>query len=322
MTKTDTISIDGQAYDAASGLPVSDKSAAPEPSSSVASPVTVHSSPATSIHGGPQRSVTLHRKALKKPIPMKHTILTHHNPSKVMDISRPTHSNVSRFAPHPVGALKPTKPALSDIGPVTHPHVAKAHARSQAKHDSLSRTITAAEIKDQAIRTSVQNTHKQAPLKSRFRSRQRVVAILSATLAIVLLGGYVTYLNMPALSVRVAAAQAGIDANYPDYRPDGYALNGPVTFSDGKVSMNFKANAGAQRFTIEQSKSGWDSNALLDNYVAPHAGADYIPYTERGLTIYTFGDNAAWVNGGILYTIEGDAPLSSSQMRRIATSLL
>ena len=39
---------------------------------------------------------------------------------------------------------------------------------------------------------------------------------------------------MPTLSVRVAASQAGIDASYPSYRPDGYALNGPVTYGDGR----------------------------------------------------------------------------------------
>lgn len=127
---------------------------------------------------------------------------------------------------------------------------------------------------------------------------------------------------MPNLSVRVAAAQAGINAGYPNYHPDGYALAGPVTFSDGRVSMNFKANGGNHTFTINQSKSGWNSDAVLDNYVSPRAGSSYIPYTERGLTIYTYDNNAAWVNGGILYTVEGDAPLSSEQIRRIATSLL
>lgn len=127
---------------------------------------------------------------------------------------------------------------------------------------------------------------------------------------------------MPNLSVRVAAIQAGIDASYPDYRPDGYSLNGPVTYADGRVTMNFTANGGPQEFKISQSESTWDSEAVLDNYIAPRAGADYIPYTERGLTIYTYDNNAAWVNGGILYTIEGNAPLSSEQIRRIATSLL
>jgi hypothetical protein len=320
MTKTDTIDIDGQGYDAMTGLPVSSKPTARPVI--VAKSAAAHPSSAVAVHSGPQKSVTLVRKALKKPTPASRTILTHHNPSKVMDVSRPKHGSVVKFAPHPAGALESSVPKSIDIGPVTHPHVAKAHAQSLAKQQALTSTISAADIKDQAVKSAVKNTHKQAPLKSRFKARQRIMAVLSATLAVVLLGGYVTYLNLPALSVRVAAAQAGIDANYPDYRPDGYALNGPVTYSDGKVSMNFKANAGNQAFSIGQSKSGWDSAALLDNYVAPHAGSNYIPYTERGLTIYTYGDNAAWVNGGIMYTIEGNAPLSSSQMRRIATSLL
>lgn len=231
-----------------------------------------------------------------------------------------THTDVRRFTPQQV-IKAPQK--VMDFGPVTHPHVAKAHAASAAKAQTLTQHVaTAQEIKTEAVKKAVDATQKKQPLKQRLQPRQRTVAVLSAVFALVLLGGYFTYLNMPSLSVRVAAAQAGIDADYPDYRPDGYALSGPVTYSEGKVSMNFKANGGDQNFVISQSKSGWNSEAVLDNYVAPKAGSSYIPYTERGLTIYTYDDNAAWVNGGILYTLEGDAPLSSEQIRRIATSLL
>lgn len=313
-----TITINGQEYDAVTGLPISSDSNSHSPQA--------HSSqhhshtPAATLHSKAQHSTTLRRKSLKKPVPSHHAIVGHSSPVKHMDIARP-HKNVNihKFAPHPVGALAPKS---VDIGPMTHPHVAKAHGLSAAKAQPLANTLTASDIKNQAIKTAVANTHKRPSLKGRLRPHHRVAAVLSATFAIVLLGGYFTYLNMPALSVRVAAVQAGIDANYPNYRPDGYALNGPVSYSDGRVSMNFKANGGDQNFTISQSKSGWDSGALLDDYVSPRAGSDYVPYTERGLTIYTFGDNAAWVNGGILYTIEGDAPLSSTQVRQIATSLL
>jgi hypothetical protein len=319
MTKTDTVIIDGQAYDAVTGMPVQKQ---PAVSLSVQSThVTVHQTGAIKVHSGPQHSITLQRKVVKKPVPLKHSIVGHPQ-VKHMDIARPRHQGVAKFAPHPVGALQPSAVGTPDIGPITHPHVAKAHAHSIAKEQQLAASISAADIKNQAVKNAVEKTHKQGPLKNRFRSRQRIVAILSATLAVVLLGGYLTYLNMPALSVRVAAAEAGIDASYPDYRPDGYALNGPVTYSQGKVAMNFKANGGNQTFSIDQSKSSWDSGALLDNYVSPRAGSNYIPYSENGLTIYIYGNNAAWVNGGILYTIEGDAPLSSTQMREIATSLL
>lgn len=315
MTKIDTISIEDQAYDALTGLPVTKTTPVASQKVTVSRPTV-----ATNLHSGPQHSVTLRRQSLQKPVPAKRQIIGHPQ-VKHMDISRPKHTNVQHFAPHPAGALNPT--VSRDISPVVvHPHVAKAHARSEAKQSLTHSLPTASEVKDRALKKAVEGAHKRQPLRSRMKSQQRVVAILSATLAIVLLGGYVTYLNMPALSVRVAAAQAGIDAGYPNYRPDGYALNGPVTYSQGEVAMNFKANGGNQTFTLSQSKSGWDSAALLDNYATPKAGSDYTPYTERGLTIYTYGDNAAWVNGGMLYTIQGNAPLSSTQMREIATSLL
>ncbi len=306
MTRPATITIDGQQYDAVTGLRVDSKA-----------PVTVRKVPATSLHATPQHSTTLRRETTKPPT-VQRTAIGRHKSVKHIDIIS-THSSVRKFAPHPVEAIRPKS---MDIGPITHPHVAKAHARSAAKAQPLSASLSATAIKAEAIKTAVANTHKKPLLRGRIQPRQRAVSILSATLAVMLIGGYVTYLNMPSLSVRVAAAQAGIDANYPNYRPDGYSLNGPVTYADGRVSMNFKANAGVQDFTVTQSKSGWDSNAVLDNYVAPKAGSSYIPYTERGLTIYTYDNNAAWVNGGILYTVEGDAPLSSEQIRRIATSLL
>ena len=336
MTKGEIISIEGQDYDSVTGLPVSSKpDNQPSEKQSQPAKAVVHPHSAAQFHALQQRSKTLRRQSLVKPVPAKHVVTNHASathqratpsPSTVrhMDIARPAKSaNIHKFAPHPVGAVTPKVASKTiDIGPVTHPHVAKAHAISAAKAElsPLARTMT--QIKDEAIKHAMAETHKRRPLKDRFKMKQRMFAVLTSTFAIVLLGGYFTYLNMPALSVRVAAAQAGIDANYPNYRPDGYALNGPVSYADGRVSMNFKANGGEQNFTVNQAKSGWDSNAVLDNYVMPKAGSSYIPYTERGLTIYTYGDNAAWVNGGILYTIEGNAPLSSQQLRRIATSLL
>lgn len=316
MTRNDSITINGQQYDPVTGLQLKDGQS---PSHHATDTSERHHTPATHLHATPQRSVTLHRKSLKKPT---HRIVGHAPHSRtIADV----HPGVRRFAPHPVDAIAPKPAPVVESAPVVRPHpmVARAHERSAAKERSLSAHLpTASERKDAAVANAVANTHKQQPLRSRMRPRQRVTAILSATFALVLLGGYFTYLNMPALSVRVAAAQAGIDAGYPNYRPDGYSLTGPVTYSDSRVSMLFKSNSGTQNFTINQSKSSWNNEAVLDNYVTPRAGSNYIPYSERGLTIYTFDDNAAWVNGGILYTIDGNAPLSSEQIRRIATSLL
>ncbi len=326
MSKRGTVTINGQLYDAATGLPVTAEEAAKAVPQRSAPTQSVH------LHAHTQRSTTLSRKFTQKPTPARTTITTHHTKAAAahtvhQSTARPvTHPQVRRFAAHPVDAVK-----SMDIAPAaSHPHVTRAHAASAAKAQvPVKRQITvnhipAAQVKQSAIEKAVLQT--QTPAKAHktpfWQQKQRLTGIIAATFAIVLLGGYFTYLNMPSLSVRVAAAQAGINASYPDYRPDGYALNGPVTYSDGRVSMNFKANGSTANFTVSQSKSSWDSDAVLDNYVQPRAGQDYLPYTERGLTIYTYNNNAAWVNGGILYTIEGDAPLSSEQIRRIATSLL
>jgi hypothetical protein len=218
-----------------------------------------------------------------------------------------------------------------DIGPVAHPMVAKAHQQMQTKvaapvQVARPQPKPSAIIKQEAVAEALQNApshsanHKQ--VKQPKKRTSRFVSLASASLALLLLGGYFTYINMPSLSVRVAAAQAGVNATYPEYRPDGYSLRGPVAYTEGEVLMKFAANAGPQTFSISQTKTNWDSAALEENYVAKESNGGYIdPYIERGLKIYIYDNNAAWINGGVLYKLTGDAPLSNDQIRRIATSM-
>jgi Tfp pilus assembly protein FimV len=305
MDKPKTVTINGQRYDAVTGMPVA-----------TAPKRVVDKNPTQSnqIHRTPQRSQTLVRRAAKKPTaPIK-------GPGRSMDIARST--KIARFAPHPV-APKPVVTSKPDIAARTHPVAAKAHVAQQQRHVANTKPVskTAQTIKEDAIVAALATPPPKPIKKSFFKRHPRFISVGSIIAIVALLGGYLTYVNMPGLSVRVASAQAGIEASYPDYRPDGYSLNGPVTFSDGEVTMKFVANTGSSSFTLTQEKSSWDSSAVLNNIVKDAAGDKYITSQERGLTIYTYSGNAAWVNAGILYTIEGDAPLSGEQIRRIATSL-
>ncbi len=344
MSAKQTVTINGRQYDVHSGLAVDSpsvsSSATVTPTKTAVSkkptPPSVHGgADAKTIHARQQRSQTLRRKTVTRPTaktvtPAKntqvHEIITRKQPAKLTPTAT-RHEKVSKFAAHPAPVQYKR---VMDVGPVSHPHVVKAHAISKAKAEAPlpdkkpAPQKTSAEIKRSAMQHAIANTTvSKKPTKKRLLQRHpRTASIVSACVALVLFGGYLTYLNVPSLSVRVAAAQAGIDASYPNYRPDGYSLSGTVGYSQGKVSMRFASNSGPTGFTINQTKSNWDSSAVLDKYVTPRSGASYIPYTERGLTIYTFGNSAAWVNGGILYTIDGDAPLSSEQIRRIATSLI
>jgi hypothetical protein len=321
-----TVTINGRAYDAHTGMPL-DEPAEKTPEKEVSpkrSPLH-HKS----LHSAPQKSHTLNRRTVKKlqvapavsaPAPTPKEVKQEtKTPAPQQAHKSPS---ITKFAPHPTGVKHRV---MSDIAPAhPHPNVLKAHQKLE--HQKLQAAANAPKsshaIKEEAIKNALEKAPaKNAKQVKTRRKLPRFASIASAAFALLLLGGYFTYLNMPNLSVRVAAAQAGINASYPEYKPDGYSLRGPIGYNEGEVTMKFAANAGPQNYTVAQTKSSWDSSAVLDNYVRDKAGDNYITYNEHGLTIYTFDGNAAWVNGGILYTINGDAPLSSDQIRRIAVSM-
>lgn len=302
-----TVLVNGTLYDAITGLPIKNQAEQP---AAVAHP-SRRASTSHQIHHQVQKSHTLNRHTVKKQAPA--SVASAVQPSVA---PRPA---ITKFAPHPTKPAQPTR-LMSDIGPSVHPLVQKTEARldlSKKQADSKPSIIKQAAINEAMEKAPRHNSSK--PVKAKRRG-SRLMSVASVTLALLLLAGYFTYINLPNLSVRVAAAQAGINANYPGYRPDGYRMAG-VNYDKGSVSIKFASNAGPQNFTITQQQTAWDSTAVKENYVTPNWGNDVVPYTERGLTIYSHEGNAAWVNGGILYTISGDAPLSASQVRGIATSL-
>lgn len=306
-----TVTINGTAYDAHTGLPVSSRPASTTPAKQPAHSQTIHKTT--------QKSQTLNRRIVKNNV-TKQPVTT----EQIRPVIKKSPA-ISKFAPHPA---KMTHVApVADIAPVQHhPIAAKAHHAQAlaAQQSSIQRALKPAQvIKQEAIANALEQAPKHSSEKQfkQPRTFSRFMSVGSAGIALLLLGGYFTYLNMPNLSVRVAAAQAGVNATYPEYRPDGYSLSGAVAYDQGEVNMKFASNGGPQNFTISQKKSSWDSSAVLNNYIKEKAGENYITYNERGLTVYTYGSNAAWVNDGILYTINGDAPLSSDQIRQIATSM-
>lgn len=329
MEKQNIVKINGRAYDAITGIPVD----SPEPQKPTAKkPVA-----SAGIHAAPQKSQTLRRRSTKKPVqPVQKTAPKQiaktvavqepvRGARRSMDIARS--SSISRFAPHPVVAsTKAAAPSTEDIGPVLHPSVVKAHAAQVARQP---KAVVAAPvkssktIKDEAISEALNKkpAAKKKP-KSFFKRHRKFFNTFTVALAVILIGGFVTYLNLPNLSVHIAAAQAGIHATYPEYHPDGYSVSGPVTYSNGTVTINFAANSGSGKFVITQTKSSWDSSAL-QNQVDTESKGQFITTEQQGLTIYTYGNKASWVNGGILYTIKssGNTLLSGDQIRQIAVSM-
>ena len=319
MQANKTVTINGRLYDAVTGLPISTSAKTTEkPVSPAMVKKRAAEVAAQSIHAQPQRSQTLHRRAAKKQV---NTVAKRPKAGQRMDISRS--SKVARFAPHPVAtAIK--KESTPDIAPKPHPVAARAHARALAKSTVAAPVAkTSKQVKDDAIAAALAKPTVKAPKKKRsFRFRwSRRFTIVTAIFAVLIIGAYLTYVNIPSISVGFAASQAGVNATYPQYKPDGYRLSQPVTYSDGTVVLQFKSNSDESQYSVTQTRSSWDSSAVLENIVKKTAGDNYVTTQESGLTIYSYGDDATWVNGGILYTIESNAPLSGEQIRHIATSL-
>lgn len=339
MKPKNTLTINGKTYDARTGLLLS---VMPKATNSSATPhARAHSDDVTAtlklahqhpshpshvVHKKPARSTTLRRNALKKPqpyhaptapakSPMISRFGTTSGPRPKQDIVAPAHApaahrNAALNHPSLTNAPHHT-PARSQPATATE----KRLSQTQKEH-IVSRALAAAP--DRSVSAALENHRPKVSLRQRL---PRLASVGTMSLALVILGAYLTYVNMPSLSVRVASAQAGVNATFPQYHPDGYGLDGPVAYAPGEVTITYKANSNRTLgYTISQRASNWDSQAVLDNYVKAESKS-YQPYSEQGLTIYTYNNKATWVNGGILYTIKGNAPLSPDQVLRIAGSL-
>lgn len=357
MRGKNTIFINGQHYDAVTGLPVeAEKVSRPTvvpahsqkvisdfghiqsktPHTTTAKSAPVHAAvnrptPTKKVHATPQHSQTLRRDIVKRPVGIHESTIARSHRAFVPVAKS---SAVTRFASHPLPRIT-SEPIAPITLPATHKPVviqpaivSKAH-RAVA-HKTMNTLIvkrpamSSRQLKEHLIAEKLASVdvHKKAAKSPRkkFLAQPRTTSIVSACFALIVLGGYLTYLNMPNLSVRVAAAQSGVAAHFPEYRPDGYRFDGPIAYSTGEVTVKFQSNGSNLGYEIKQKSSNWDSQAVLDNYVTKKSSS-YLTYSEQGLTVYTYGSDAAWVNGGVFYTLEGNAPLSNEQVLHIASSM-
>lgn len=156
--------------------------------------------------------------------------------------------------------------------------------------------------------------------KRLFTARPRLTSATAAVLSVLVLAGYVTYLNFPNIALRVAASKAGFTARMPNYLPNDYDFSGPVAYGPGRIVVNFTSDDG-NTVALTQRQTNLDSQSLLENHVLEKTDK-YLTFYEKGLTIYIYnGNNAAWVNRGVLYEISGNNLLNSEQVIRMATSL-
>lgn len=347
------ITINGKRYDAKTGRlldsSASAKHAAPKPTAKKHNgpsidgfsrrPAGSHIVAAHAIHKKTERSKTLMRGAVKKPASTKvHSTAAHtsHHKAHAAEpaITLNNHERaaraatvsksklISRFGSQPAAdsSIKHTSLAHLPVKPAP-PITTHGSAPIISRPDTVNpfqNAIDNANSHEQPLHRKASRRHRIARA---LRVKPRTVSLGSFLLAGMLLGGFFVYQNIPNLAMKVAAARSGVNASLPGYKPAGFALNGPIKYSSGKISISYRSVSDERAYQVTQSTSEWNSETLLENFVAVDRRA-YQTYQDKGKTIYIYNDNnATWVDGGVWYQVEGRSSLNSDQLLRIANSL-
>lgn len=294
--------------------------------------------PAHGVHRKLEKSKILMRGAVNKPVSPK----VHSKAQPVANHSKPVINNkqahtdssrLTRAAKVPKSTLisrfgmSTAEPATKQLVHKTE-HLPVKHAPPISEHHSSPLPLNLPNPFARAIESAAshqQPSHKKQTrrhsLAKKLRVSPKTLSAGSMVLAGLLFGGFFVYQNIPNLAVKVAAARSGVPASLPGYKPAGFALDGPIKYSAGKISINYRSTTDDRNFAITQSTSEWNNEALLDNFVVAERRT-YQTYQDKGKTIYIYeDDNATWVEDGVWYQVEGTSSLNSDQLLRIANSL-
>lgn len=162
-------------------------------------------------------------------------------------------------------------------------------------------------------------SHEQRAPKQRMSWKRKLANTGAVVVALLVIGVFMAYLNLPTLEVNLASEQAGFHVMMPNYKALGFTFESPVKTAGGTVSMNFAS--GDSAFTLTQQASDWDNQTLMDTLATQ---SDTIPKSIQsdGHTIYmTHTNQATWVDGGIRYNLTGNANLNSQEITAVADSL-
>ena len=316
--------------------------------------ITVTDAP--SVHASVQKSTTLSRRYVKKPVAKKVTV---EKPvAKKVTVEKPVAKKVTvekveakpipvekteakpvainKTETKPVAVVKPApkKVAAKKIE-VKKSLAKKSEARKAEKAARLARIEAARAAKraekiakkDRAIKSAATVISKMAQepeqkstpkMEKNFKKKNKAGRVFLALLC---------------SAGTVAALVAFVHFSIPDLSvrvaaiqtgiDAAYPTFVPRGYSLGDVISDKEGvvtmtfkNSEGDSFTLSEEKSTWDSTALLNNYVKKNYPNDFTTLREQGITIYVRGEKASWVNGGLLYKIDASGKYLTKEQIR------
>lgn len=276
-----------------------------------------------------QGSQTLMRHAVKKPAASSHIRAHSHagavasQPSIVVTLKSSAHALDHRKVNHAAkvtkhhhvqkfATLTPSNPALL-AGPLQH------SVRPIATKTVTKAPRTTADMLQSALEHARSHEQTFTP-SSRFGASRRVISMVIASSALLLIAVLAGLNSVNAVKLHVASSKAGFPVAMPNYQPAGFSLGG-LSYNPGNANLNFKSNSDNRAFSITEKTSQWDSNTLREMVVAP-TDKNYQTIESAGRTIYVDNNHTAnWVNAGVWYQVKNENALSDHQLVQIANSL-
>lgn len=310
-----TIEINGKRYDALTGKLLN--------VDGVMRPRTHHAKKRHATHKpkSPQKSKTLMREYVNKPKPettklqisersVKPTVMhsVHGRHERAKQIPKSPH--ISKF-----GAAGLRKIVTQEPIPVKKP---PAHAAMEVSVPSHQPGQLVNQL-EQAVEDASSHLEEYVEDRLKFRAGRKFAFAL-ASLGVLLIAGALAFYFVPETKLKVASHQAGFSAELPSYNPAGYSLSGNVVAYPGEVALTYNSRADNGSYKITQTPTSWNSQSLLSNYLISN-DKQYQTFESNGVTVYVYENtNATWVNGGIWFKLEGNAPLTTDQLFKIVSS--
>ena len=275
--------------------------------------------PSSRSHRSVQPSTTLNRKYVKRPAnsatptPISPKTAALNSAAKIQaERLKERQARAEQINREQLAKLKKNHTPITKKTTITQKPSTKSPSSKSAQKDHAieSALKSTSNLEKHAKKTPKMKNHS-------FFSLKRVLLALGCSIIAVAAIAYCVNMSMPDISLGITALQNDIDASTPSYIPRGYDIDNVVT-ETGKVSFTYRS--GDKTFVLTEENSTWDSATLETNYVKTKFD-DYSPIREQGLTLFISGSNCVWVNGGKLYTIEGNnSELTKKQIQSIATS--
>jgi hypothetical protein len=291
-----------------------------------------HPAKSYDFHKQTEKAQTLMRSGLKKPAKQFHDNIQ--RAASAINIERQTRAKQTSKSPRVARFGMPS--AKSNTGPKASKHLSGElvqSRQSQAKSTAgdpaapLPSMITSAShqklerLLDEALSNA--HSHKEALnyhaarhfwQKRWFKGHRRWLPAL-AVFSILISGLIISWQRIPQLSIKFAGMKAHLSPTIPTYKPDGYAMSGPAQAVSGTVNIKYKSlNDEGRVYEINQTPSNLTSSLVGQNVVPK--GSPVQTSQVKGNTVYIYGtgNDAAWVNNGVLYKIKDRANLSSDEL--------